>query len=258
MSGDALAGRRVLVTGASKGLGRVAAEAFAAAGARVLGAGRSADKLNDLLATLDPAGGHAIFAVDLLTQAGVAALAAFGQERFGGFDVILHALGGGYGFRDPLPSWEQFETLHRLNLGAGAELNRLLVPGMAEAGGGRIIHVGSVASTDAIASVGYTTIKAALSGYVRTLGRAMAPRGVVVTGILPGAFYAPENSWRRIEATKPEVVADFVRERLPRGYIAEAAEIVPLMLFLAGPGASMMGGALVPIDAGEAVAHVGP
>ena len=121
---------------------------------------------------------------------------------------------------------------------------------------GRVIHVGSTSSQEATGSVAYNTVKASLAAYVRSLGRELAHTGVVVCGLLPGAFYAPGNSWRRLEANKPEVVEQFVESNLPRKKIAEAKEVVSLIQFLAGEGASMMSGCCVPIDAGEGKAYI--
>ena len=249
------AGKRVLVTGASRGLGHVAALAFGQAGARVIATGRAHEPLEKLRAAMPNSGQHEIFVADLLADGQVEALATFVGERFGGIDVILHALGGGYGFRDALLSRQQFSILHDVNLGIGAELNRLLVPAMIESGGGRIVHVGSIASGEAVGSVGYNTVKAALAAYVRSLGREIAGQGVVVSAVLPGAFFGPENAFWRLEARSPDVVKDFVERRLPRRMVGEAGEIVPLIFLLAGPDASMMAGSCVPIDAGEGVAY---
>jgi 3-oxoacyl-[acyl-carrier protein] reductase len=91
---------------------------------------------------------------------------------------------------------------------------------------------------------------------VRSLGRELAESGVVVSGILPGAFYAPENSWERLKASKPEVVKEFIKKNLPRKRIAAVDEIMPLIFFLAGETASMMSGCCVPIDAGEGKSYV--
>jgi 3-oxoacyl-[acyl-carrier protein] reductase len=118
------------------------------------------------------------------------------------------------------------------------------------------VHVGSIASQEATASVGYNTVKSALAAYVRSLGRELAESGVVVTGILPGAFYAPENSWRRLEMNKPAVVKEFVEKNLPRKKIADADEVLPLIFFLASKSASMMSGCCVPIDAGEGKSYI--
>ena len=119
------------------------------------------------------------------------------------------------------------------------------------------MHVGSIASQEATASVGYNTVKSALAAYVRSLGRELAETRVVVSGILPGAFYAPENSWERLKASKPEVVREFIEKNLPRKRIAEVDELLPLIFFLAGKAASMMSGCCVPIDAGEGKSYVG-
>ena len=123
---------------------------------------------------------------------------------------------------------------------------------------GRVIHVGSISSQEATASVAYNTIKESLAAYVRSLGRELAHTGVVVCGVLPGAFYAPDNSWRRLEANKPEVVEQFVENNQTRKKIAEAEEVVFLIQFQTGEGASIMSGYCVPIDAGEGEAYMIP
>ena len=140
-------------------------------------------------------------------------------------------------------------------MGAAAEINRKIVPDMIERKSGQVVHVCSIASQEATGSVGYNTVKAALAAYVRTLGRELADSGVVVTGVLPGAFYAPGNAWKRLEEKSPEVVEKFINDNLPRKRIAEADEVVPLILFLASDAASMMSGSCVPIDAGEGKAY---
>lgn len=247
--------KTVLITGASRGLGWIAARAFAGKGARLLLAGRNEGRLKELVTALPVPGNHMIFCGDLCERAEVCRLADMALERLSAPDIVIHCLGGGYGFREPLLDWEQFETLHRVNLAAGAELNRLLVPEMTERGGGHIVHIGSTASSEAVGSVAYNTVKAAVAAYTRSLGNALAGSNVIVTGILPGAFYGPENAWRRLETTKPEVAAKVAAERLPRGRIAEGEEILPLLFLLTGPGASMMAGTCVAIDAGEGHAY---
>jgi 3-oxoacyl-[acyl-carrier protein] reductase len=245
-----------LITGASKGLGYVCAQAFEKQGARLVMAARSLDKLEKLRNSFSDPAKHLVFADDLVEQKNIENLVSKGLECSGGFDIVLHVLGGGYGFRDPFLTWEQLETLFRVNVGVAAEINRLVAPEMVKKKAGRLVHVGSIASQEATASVGYNTVKSALAAYVRSLGRELAESGVVATGVLPGAFYAPENSWRRLEANKPEVVKEFIEKNLPRKRIAEADEVLPLIYFLAGGAASMMSGCCVPIDAGEGKSYV--
>jgi 3-oxoacyl-[acyl-carrier protein] reductase len=248
--------KRVLITGASKGLGSVCAEELAKLGARLVCSGRNQDKLKELKATFPNPDKHMVFPGDLVDPRVIQQMVLAGKEFLGGFDILLHVLGGGYGFRDPLLTWEQLDTLHKVNIGVAAEINRLVVPDMVKAQSGYIVHVCSISSQEATGSVGYNTVKASLAGYVRSLGRELAPTGVVVTGVMPGAFYAPGNSWRRLEENNPQVVADFVEANLPRKKIAGANEVVPLILFLTTEAASMMSGSCVPIDAGEGKAYV--
>jgi len=248
------AGKRVLVTGATRGLGYVIAKAYAERGARVCASGRTQERLDALKSEMSGKG-HEVFCGELMDAEAAAKLVFFGLERMGGFDVVFHAMGGGYGFREPLLDWQQLAKLHAANLGVGAEINRLIAPGMIERKSGNIVHVGSIASGEAVGSVGYNTVKAALAAYVRSLGRELAGKGVVVTAILPGAFFGPENAFRRLEKNKPEVVEDFVTRRLPRGKVGEAAEMIDLVMLLSGSGASMMAGTCIAVDAGEGFAY---
>ncbi|OGV83469.1 MAG: hypothetical protein A3K19_09940 [Lentisphaerae bacterium RIFOXYB12_FULL_65_16] len=244
--------RCYLVTGASRGLGAVAATALAAGGARLVLAARDRDALERVRAGSCHPEHHVCVAADLRQTEQIAGLAVAAETHaHGTLDGILHVAGGGLGLREPLIAAADLETLFRVNVVAAAELNRRLVPGMVTRRSGCLVHVGSIAGSEAVASVGYNTVKAALSAYVRSLGQHLSGSGVVATGILPGAFRAPGNSWERLEAGKPDVVQKFIAERLPRGRLGEAAELVPLILFLCSPAASMMGGCMVPIDAGE-------
>ena len=165
-------------------------------------------------------------------------------------DIIVHCAGGGLGLRGPHLTPQSLWQLFMVNLG-GIEINRRFAPRMMAEGYGRIIHVCSIASGEAVGSVGYNTVKAALGAYVRSLGRELAPYGVVVSGIAPGGFQCKGNSMERLLERNPEAYADFIQTRLPRGKMGEATELLPLLRYLASPEASMMGGCVVPIDAGE-------
>ena len=250
-----LQGRRILITGASRGLGSVCAKAFAADGAKLALMARSAEALEAVRLSCERPAEHVAIAVDLTGDAGLEAKLNEATGFLEEIDAVLHVAGGGLGLREPLISAADLLRLFSLNVAAAAEMNRLLVPSMTEQGRGNLVHVGSIASTDAVASVGYNAVKAALAAYVRSLGNHLASSGIVVTGILPGGFTAPGNSWERLRASEPDVVERFVAERLPRGRLAEADELVPLIAFLCSDAASMMGGCLVPIDAGEGITY---
>ena len=250
------AGKRIFITGASKGLGAVCFQEFAKRGARLAISGRTQENLEQLIEESKDPGSHIAIPSDLSEESSVHEFVRKGLEFLGGVDIIIHALGGGYGFSDPILNWEQMELLHKVNLFAGAEINRLVVPKMIENNKGIIIHVGSIASQEAVGSVGYNTVKASLAAYVRSLGREMASSGIIVTGILPGGFTAPENAMIRLQEKKPEVYNSFIQERLPRKKMGSVVEIIPLICLLASDAGSMMSGCCVPIDAGEGTAYI--
>ncbi len=250
-----LPGKRVLITGASRGLGQSCAEAFARVGCTLLLTGRAADRLAQVKAALEGSEGHRVVAGDLTERGSIDHLVAVAEE-FGEIDVILHVMGGGLGLRDPLLAWEEFSMLFNTNLAVAAEINRRLIPRMIARQTGNIVHVGSIASAEAVGSVGYNSIKAALAAYTRSLGRTLAPTGVIVTGILPGGFWAPDNSMARLNQRDPQALEQWIAQREPRKRLGQPEELMPLMMFLASRQATMMTGCCVPIDGGEGLTYV--
>ena len=249
-------GKTILITGASNGLGRMCAKSFESKGANLIICGRNRDQLDKLQSGFSRPDEHTLFEGDLAEPSKVDELASLAKTKKR-IDVILHVMGGGLGKREPLIAHEDFDLLFRTNLGSGAELNRHLIPMMVDHGCGHVLHVGSVASEQAVASVGYNSVKAALAAYVRSLGRELASTGVVVTGILPGGYQAPGNSWERLKEKSPEVVENFISEKQPRGKLGSYKEIIPLIEFLCSENATMMTGCCVPIDGGEGITYAG-
>ena len=249
-------GKTILITGASNGLGRMCAKSFESKGASLIICGRNREQLDKLQSGFLRPDEHTLFEGDLAEPSKVGELASLTKAKKR-IDVILHVMGGGLGKREPLIAHEDFDLLFRTNLGSGAELNRHLIPMMVDHGCGHVLHVGSVASEQAVASVGYNSVKAALAAYVRSLGRELASTGVVVTGILPGGYQAPGNSWERLKEKSPEVVENFISEKQPRGKLGSYKEIIPLIEFLCSENATMMTGCCVPIDGGEGITYAG-
>ena len=153
--------KRILITGASRGLGSVCARAFAQSGARLALMARSDDALEAVRASCDRSDHHLVTSVDLTDEVVLNEAVQEAIEFLGQIDVVLHIAGGGLGLREPLISSGDLSRLFALNVGAAVEINRLVAPAMIERGEGNLVHVASVAATDAVASVGYNTVKAA-------------------------------------------------------------------------------------------------
>lgn len=246
-----LENKKILITGASKGLGSVCAKALADNNTCLALLARSEEKLENVRRNCKNPEKHISIAVDLINMDELHESIQKAKNFLGEIDVVLHVAGGGYGLKDVLLSSTDIIKLFTINVVSAVEINKLLLPDMINRRTGNVVHIGSIASSEATGSVGYNTVKAALAAYVRTLGREMASSGLIITGILPGGFYAPENSWERMLLEKPEAIKKFVDERLPRGFMGRADELIPLILLLCSNYASMMSGCLVPIDAGE-------
>lgn len=248
--------KHIVITGASKGLGLVCAKALADQWAHLVLMARSEEKLEEVRLSLNHPEKHLSIPLDLTDMGQLKEGIKKAKSFLTDIDVVLHVAGGGLGLREPLLDADGLIKLFTLNMVVAAEINRLVLPGMMGKRKGNLVHIASIASTEATGSVGYNTAKAALAAYVRSLGKEIAGSGVVVTGILPGGFSAPGNSWERLKASKPEVVEQFIEERLPRKFLGRAEELIPMILFLCSDAASMMGGCLVPIDAGEGKAYL--
>jgi len=200
-------------------------------GAKLALLARSTEQLKTVIQSCEHPDRHCAITTDLLEIHAIADAIDNATGFLGHIDVVLHVAGGGLGFREPLIESKDLFKLFTLNVAAAAEINRLVVPEMQIRSRGNLVHVGSIAGREAVASVGYNTVKTALSAYVRSLGNELARSSLIATGIQPGGFLAPGNSWTRMTVEKPEVVSQFIQQRLPRGYLAQARRTGPPSCF---------------------------
>ena len=251
--------KRILITGASKGLGKAAAIAFEKEGAKLALAARSGEKMEALKNTFSDKEKHMTFTLDLLDSKNIQKLTKDIIKEWGGADIILNCIGGSFQLNESLIDWQDFSKSLKGNIGISSEINRLLVPGMKEQGAGNIIHVlshvasearGSVSVPGSAGSIPYNTAKAALSGYVRSLGKELAENGIIVSGILPGAFYGDDNAMFRFEYYKPEEYQEFVKS-LPQQRMPIVDEYLPMLFLLANPESKVMSGSLITMDGGQ-------
>ena len=251
-----LDGRRALITGGSRGLGRAIAGALAEAGADLVLAGRTADSLEQARAELAPLGRRVeVVQADVGSGEGAAVLCAEVLARCGPVDILVNNVGGrredvSIG-EEPLETWRRYLELNLT--GAFACIQRLGQP-MLERGWGRIINVASIAGPIvAIRGIGgrhYETAKAGLVGLTRSVAADWAARGVTVNAIAPGGFLTDAN--RRWFAERPEFKKEF-EAQVPMGRLGEPEEIGPLALYLASEASRYMTGAVLVLDGGYTV-----
>ena len=247
--------KKIIIVGASKGLGQAAAIWFSKLNYKIVLLSRSFSGLEKVRKKCENSKLHASFEIDLLDIDTVEKTIKRATKFLKGVDVVLHAAGGGLGLKESLISSKDFQKLLNLNILSAVEINRLIIPEMKKNKKGNIIHIGSIASFESVGSVGYNSSKAAISAYVRTLGRELATHNVFMTGVLPGGFIASLNAMHRLKKNNKKIYDDFIKKRLPRKKMGNTNELMPMIEFLASRSAGMMSGCLIPMDGGEAKAY---
>jgi 3-oxoacyl-[acyl-carrier protein] reductase len=244
-----LAGRSALITGASRGIGRACARALAAEGVRLHLCARGAADLAALLGELAADAGHQSYALDLEAADGPARLidALAGKTP----DIVVHNLGGTLGVNDPLAPVEAWRRVWRLNCEIAMELDAGLIPAMVERQYGRIVVLSSLAAFEHQGAIAYSVVKAALTAYVRGLGRTYAADGVVISAVVPGAVMSEGGHWEEVAKRDPAYFKQYIRERLPRGSFGTAEEVAAAVTFLCSQNAAPFAGSIVPLDGGQ-------
>jgi 3-oxoacyl-[acyl-carrier protein] reductase len=252
-----IAGRRALVTGAGRGLGRAIARALAQEGAAVACVSRTVADLDSLVTEMGGAKpGHVAIAMDLMPEGAPAALMKQ-LEGFGTLDIVVHNAGGTLDVTDPFCSIADWRRVYRFNFEIAVELNGMILPGMTRRKWGRVVHISSIAAMENQGPVTYGAMKAALTAYTRGMGGVVAPDGVVVSALLPGAVFTEQGYWDTATRERPDHVRKFLTERQRIGRFGRPEEIGNFVAYLCSDLASFNTGAIVPIDGGQGRGYFG-
>ncbi|MEU6823001.1 SDR family oxidoreductase [Streptomyces atriruber] len=241
--------RRVVASGASRGLGRAVARAFAANGDRV--AVHYGSREEDARATLDSlaGAGHVLVGGDLSDPAGAADVAGRAAEALGGIDVLVnnaavnlpHPLAD-TSYEDWAALWQQHVSV---NLLATANLSHLAARRMIDQGtGGRIVNIGSRGAFRGEPDhPAYGATKAAVHALGQSLAVSLAPHGIAVASVAPG-FFETERVAHRLSGAEGEAI----RAQSPFGRAGTAEEIAAAVLWLASPVAEWASGAVLDLN----------
>ena len=242
-------GKRVLVTGASGGIGSASAELFAASGASVGIHYRSRRAAAERLrARIRALGGQAeLFRADLRSPAQCSGLIAAFARRMGGLDVLVNNAGGvaGYGDFSRLAVKDWDETF-ALDARAPFLLSRAAFPHL-KAAGGRIINVSSVSAKygGSRQTLHYGAAKAALEALTRGLAKAWAPFGVRVNAVRPGFILTPVHAALKRSGIKARIA------KIPLGRAGLPADVARMILYLASDGGDFVTGEVVSVSGGD-------
>jgi 3-oxoacyl-[acyl-carrier protein] reductase len=255
-----LEGKTALVCGASKGIGKACAHALAERGARIILVSRSEGPLVQTAKELSKvaAGEHIALACDMGERDRLKEqLKAIIDSKTGPAHIFINNTGGPSAGLLLAASTDAFESAFAHHVLTTQILVQFLLPGMTQAGYGRIINVLSTSVRIPIPGLGVSnTIRAAMAGYSKTLAAEVGPRGITVNSILPGytrteRFESLLNETaERTGKSRSEVEAQWI-EGIPMRRVGTAAEVAAAAVFFASPLASYITGQCLAVDGGR-------
>ena len=244
----ALQGRRVVVAGGSRGIGRSIALGFADAGAAVSICARGQDHLTATSREIAARGVKSHAAVcDLADAASIATYVAAAADALGGIDVLVNNASG-FGHTDDEAGWA---VGINVDLMATVRASHAALPHMEKAGGGAILNISSIsgyrASTRAPA---YGAVKVAMMHYTASQAATLARKGIRVNCIAPGSIEFPGGHWEERRLAKDPLYSQ-VLSKIPFGRMGTPDEIAEVALFLASAHARWITGQTLAVDGGQ-------
>jgi len=254
-----LDGKVAIITGASKGIGRVLSLCFAREGAAVICAARSTDLVRETAALVQRAGGRALAVTcDASREDDVERMVAAGVEAFGRITTLINNAGDG-GPTRPIEDYTMDDWLYTIHscLTSSYVCTRFAVPEMVKAGGGVIVNVSSQAGRRGLPyRIGYCSAKAGQIGMTYGMALELGPRGIRVNCVAPGAVEGDRidrviAGQAEVRGVSLEAMRTAVLERSPLRRMTTADDIAEAAAFLASDRANNISGQVLSVNAGE-------
>jgi len=259
-----LEGRRALVTGGGRGIGRSIALALAQAGADVAVAARSRDELQEVAREIDKLGRRGVATVvDLMDRSAIADGFAQASQTLGGVDILVNNAGGtvhaGSELLNPLNhDARAFEDNLFLNLLQAVYMTKAALPFMIAQSWGRIINIGSSGGDHhGMGPVSYTTAKHGLVGFTRAMAYALAPHGININVISPGLTETRVLDWEHMAHLYQVATAEEARrkavDKTALKRLLAPDEFGPVAVLLASDAGAAITGQIIGVDGGYLV-----
>ncbi|MCI0537719.1 MAG: SDR family oxidoreductase [Verrucomicrobiales bacterium] len=250
-----LKGRRVLVTGSTRGIGYGIVRAFLAEGARVMLTGRGAGLIEQRCRTLRRKhGGSRVygFAGDLTRDDVVRLLVSEVKRIWNGLDILVMNLGSGRSISGTDIPPEEWRRVLDLNLVSAVETLRQAVLLLEQGVRPTATFIGSIAGLESVgAPVAYGAAKAALVHTMKSMTALLAPRGIRVNLVAPGNILFRRGTWDRKLREDRENVEQMLQTQIPLQRFGTISEVASVVLFLASAQASFITGSCVVVDGGQ-------
>jgi NAD(P)-dependent dehydrogenase (short-subunit alcohol dehydrogenase family) len=243
-------GKRVLVTGAARGIGRATAERFAAEGARLLLADRQADLLHQTAEEIRTKLGAQVLAyvMDVSKKVEVEGMMAYALTELGGIDVLINNAGICREATLLEMSEETWDETMDINLKGPFLVAQAVAREMVKAGSGTIVNMSS--TNGLVGEAGYAAYNASKGGVLlltRTMALELGPLGIRVNCLAPGYVVTPMST----ALDTSDRVVTYARDKIPLARVARPEEVASVFAFLASDDASFINGEAIVIDGGQ-------
>jgi NAD(P)-dependent dehydrogenase (short-subunit alcohol dehydrogenase family) len=244
-----ITGKTAVVTGGSRGIGLMIARGFVEAGAKVYISSRKADVCNEVAAELSKIGECIALPADLSTEAECQRLADAVAERESELHILVNNAGATWGVPLAEHDDKSWDRVLDINVKGVFHLTKFLVPLLKAAGNpddpARVINVGSIDGIHVpiLETYSYSSSKAAVHQLTRHLAKVLAP-DITVNAIAPGPFES------KMMAATLEAFGDSIAASAPMKRIGKPADMAGIAVYLAGPAATYLTGAVIPVDGG--------
>ena len=244
-----LKGKRVIVTGGSRGIGLAIAEEFAKEGAAVSICARGQQALDEACKLIETAGGREVHAkiCDVSDPIALQEYIESAVAAFNGLNILVNNPSG-FGRADDEQGWQ---------VGLDVDLMALVraswaaVPHIEKAGGGALIHTSSISGlTSSLRTPPYGAVKAAVIQYTKTQALQLADKNIRVNCIAPGSIEFPGGTWDDAKKNNPALYAG-IQNSIPFGRLGEPGEVARLAVFLGSDAASWITGETIAVDGGQ-------
>jgi len=243
-----LTGRRAVVAGGSKGIGRSIALGFAAAGADVSICARGQAALDATAADIRKHGvkAHAE-SCDLANKDAIAAFIASAAKALGGIDILVNNASG-FGSGDDEAGWAKSLDIDVM---ATVRASNVALPHIEQSGGGAILNISSISGLHASTrTASYAAVKAAVINYTMSQALMYAPKKIRVNAIAPGSIEFPGGLWDERKTSNPQLY-DGALKSIPWGRMGKPEEVANAAVFLCSDAASWITGQTLAVDGGQ-------
>ena len=242
-------GKRVVVCGGSRGIGRSIALGFAKSGAAAVSiCARGQETLDKTAAEIKAAGAKAHAAsCDLASKDAITSYIAAAAEALGGIDILVNNASG-FGGADTEEGWQKgFD----IDVMATVRASNAAIPHLERAGGGAILNISSISGYAAsVRSASYAAVKAAVINYTASQALTWAPKKIRVNAIAPGSIEFPGGLWEAAKTANPKLYKA-IFDSIPWGRLGKPEEVANAALFLCSDQGSWITGQTLTVDGGQ-------